>query len=225
MKLPSIITSLFLIFLFLTPQSTSAKVLDECQLKPFKKLSAKEVDTDLEFRLAVETARNQYHNYVNCVFNKATDNLLKSSGGNIKNINKPKEACLSDKNAQKLKKILADSSPAYLLTPIMQAYQDYSTYLNDMQALWIENVSLNNSIDGVEQKQALKRMVKNEVQQSLIALDTAFIGLKEMRQAFVIHQHFQCMIKNLETYRIILGKLKSIVSSLPDLFHNASTSQ
>ena len=179
----------------------------------------------MKFRLIFEETRSNYHGYINCIFNKATDGLLKSAGANPKNLNKPKQACLSDKGAQQLKQLLVDGSPENLLAPAMQAYQDYAVYLNDMQTLWANNVTLDDFITGVERQQTLKRLVENEIQQSLVALDSAFIGLKEMRQAFVIHQHFQCMIKNLEVYRRILGNLRSIIATLPPLFHNASTHQ
>lgn len=208
--------------ILLVPQSSQAKILDQCKLPPFATYTNEQLNEDIEFRIAYEKASTQYHQYINCVFDKATSEMFDLAGG-VDQINQPQAACLSDNKAQKLKTILTDGSPSNLLAPVLQNYHGYARYLNNLLTQRFQSSGEGNYLEQVERQQILKRLVENEVQHALVALDTSFQSLVQMRQAFVMHQHFQCMMKNLETYRQVLGNLRFIVSTLPPLFHNAST--
>lgn len=210
-----------------SPENVSAKILDECQLKAYPTLNSNSTLSDLDFRVAFETASNQYHEYVNCVFNKATESVLNSAGGDPKNLLNPDSACLTDSNPKKLKDLLADSSPENLIQPLLKSYQDYAAYLKQLQNILDNQPDLNPQNIGIndiiERRTRFQLLIANETQNSIVALDNAFLSLKELRASYVMHQHFQCMLKNLENYRRALVNLRSVIEVMPPLFHNAST--
>jgi hypothetical protein len=198
--------------------------------KPYKDQYA------LNFRIAFEKTRTNYHAYMECVFEKVVEGMMGSSGANTKGIfganapnapewSKPESACIPEKS---LVDNLKDGSPETLLKPLLDTYNDYVDYL---QLLFIEaSTKIDTTKEGIDvkldelrgQNEAFKLLVENETQDALAALDGAFIGLKEMRQAFVMHVHFQCMLKNLERYRRAMENLRKVISAIPSVIIDAS---
>ena len=191
---------------------------------------------DLNFRLEFEKARTAYHDYVRCVFDRATIDMLGSVSGDTKGLTNanlvdflpkllnPKTACIKEEG---LAKIMTDGSPNELLKPLIGAYYEYVEHLKKL----FEQVSLTFTFDEMtvqnfeilfSRNQVFRLIIENEIQDALIALDTSFIILKEMRQAFVMHVHFQCMLQNLELYRRVMENLRTVISALPPIIEDAS---
>ncbi|MBI5422144.1 hypothetical protein HZA44_03345 [Candidatus Peregrinibacteria bacterium] len=190
---------------------------------------------ELNFRIGFEKARTAYHTYVECVFEKVVDEVMGSAGGttkgifsahapNLPELLKPESACIAEKD---LSDKLKDGSPAVLLDPLLQEYNRYVDYVEKLYSKTKDKVTITQSSSAFEEalsnSQSMKLLVENEIQDSLVALDGAFIGIKEMRQAFIMHIHFQCMLKNLEFYRHALENLRRVIYGLPDNIINAST--
>ena len=218
-------------------EAEKSKIADECGLYDLKfEYPSDEDFDDLVFRIAFEKARTQYHDVVKCVFDKSVISILSSAGDdldtatltagapNFPNLLKPDVACLDEKP---LANLLKDSSPENLLQPLLSAYNKYTDYLNRLIVTTSVSSSDNQSqirdfAKVVNKLNTFQNMVENEIQNSLVALDTAFISLKEMRQAFMMHVHFQCMLKNLEDYRRVLGSLRTVVSIIPGVIEDCS---
>lgn len=227
------------------------KTCDPKKVESYFAKSKKEVDaifddpkkkktfSDLKFRVRFEKARKEYHDFVSCVFDVSTVSILGSAGGvkkdippgslpNLENyisdLLNPDKACLKQNDIQS---IFNDSSPGNLITPMLKVYQKYIEHLRYLYNKISENPTINNAtVDNYSQlfanNQKFKLLVNNEIQDSIVALDTAFIALKELRQAYIMHIHFQCMIKNLGMYRKAMSNLRSVVSAMPPLFNSAS---
>lgn len=190
---------------------------------------------ELNFRIGFEKARTSYHTYVECVFEKVVGEVMGSAGGstdgifsahapNLPEMLKPESACIAEKD---LTDKLKNGSPAVLLDPLLQEYNRYVDYVQKLYQKTLDKTSEAQSdsafVDAFANSQALKLLVEGEIQNALIALDGAFIGIKEMRQAYIMHIHFQCMLKNLEFYRHALENLRRVIYGLPDNIINAST--
>ncbi|MBU1018128.1 hypothetical protein KKA33_03830 [Patescibacteria group bacterium] len=204
-------------------EEQESAVLKKCksQLPSYPTVIELEPNTHLEFRLEFERARNQYHDYMNCVFEEATVDIL---GEDPKALLKPDTACQSEK---KLVDVLKNSSPETLLQPLLKAYHDYAGYLNrlviQVSANSESNVTTIRDFDLAFQRiQQLRVLVEDEIQNGIVALDAALNTIKEMRQAYVMHVHFQCMLKNLEVYRQMMGHLRSVVTIIPDVIIDCS---
>jgi len=179
----------------------------------------------LNFRIALEKAKKNYHGYIECIFEKSTDQMLDSMGASTAQWTSPDHACLDVKALTDVQEM---SSPANLLDPIIFVYNEYVDYLN----ILFDRVSNLPSQQGDEtninfnklanQQVALGGLIQNEIQNAIVALDTGFIALKEMRQAYTIHVQFMCMIKNLKLYSQALSNLRSIIYALPPVIENAS---
>ena len=191
---------------------------------------------NLNFRLAFEKARTDYHNYVKCIFDRAAIDMLASASGDTEGVGlavlidklpdllKPKTACKKEKD---LTKIMSDGSPKSLLKPLLETY---NKYVGHLKALLVE-ISKNLEVPEesaqdfsllITRKQAFQLIIENEIQDAYVALDAAFITLKEMRQAFVMHVHFQCILQNLEAYRRVMENLRVVVESLPGVIEDCS---
>ena len=234
-KILLILTGLMLLIItsFITNSayavSPSNVIVEACKDKlPQYPTEAEKIDLNepyngkynLNFRIAFETARTEYHAYVKCIFDKATKDIL---GSEAEKLLQPDTACLKE---EKLVEILNDGSPANLLKPILEIYNKYVDYLNLLSKKASENLEIeaggSNIAKIFTEYGNLQLIVENEVQNAIVALDSAFIALKEMRQAFVMHVHFQCMMKNLELYRQALGNIRRVVSAIPPLIEDAS---
>ena len=218
-------------------EAEKSKIADECELYELEFEYPSDENFDhLVFRIAFEKARTQYHDAVKCVFDKSAISILSSAGDdfdaailaagapNFPNLLKPDVACLDEKP---LANLLKDSSPENLLQPLLGLYNDYTEYLDGL-LVTVSISSLDNKSQirdfakVINKLDIFQHLVENEIQNSLVALDAAFISLKEMRQAFMMHVHFQCMLKNLEDYRRVLGNLRAVVSIIPGVIEDCS---
>jgi len=219
------------------------KYLTETAKEDLKKMIKNEDDdsNNLKIRVAFEKARTRYHDTIKCVFDASTISILGSASGtgsNLKkddlpalskqvlgDLNKPDKACLSD---EKRKQIIENSDPSLLVPGLLSAYNlyyDFITYAINLLEEYpdidpLENFALENSS---KQTNQLKLIMKNESENAIIALNGAFIALKELRRNFIMHVHFQCMMKNLEIYRKLMGNLRKVITVLPSVIHDAST--
>ena len=192
---------------------------------------------ELNFRIAFEKARTDYHAFMACVFEKVVEKMLESAGGDTSGIfgahapnlpewSKPESACVAEENLTNLLKM---GSPETLLKPLLEYYNEYVAHLQRLfQDVSNKIVTSNNGEvrkfeEMVTRNKTLRLLVENEVGDAIAALDGTFIGLKEMRQAFVMHVHFQCMLKNLEFYRRAMENLRRVISAIPSVVENAST--
>lgn len=200
----------------------------------------KNTSNNLEIRVAFENARTKYHDTVKCVFDASTITMLGSAAGvsdNLKkddfplmtkevlsDLQKPDKACLSD---TKLTKIIKDNSTEILIPGLLTANNLYSDFIGILLGKLddYEDNSLANGSDllgDIQRLGQLKLILSNEVQDSIVALDSAFLSLKEMRVSFLMHVQFQCMLKNLEAFRKMLGNLRSVITTLPSVIEDAS---
>ena len=109
----------------------------------------------------------------------------------------------------------------------MGAYNQYVDRLKYLFALLQEHPTVSSAtIDSFSEvfsnQSEQKLLVEDEIQNAIVAMNSTFIALKEMRQAFVMHVQFQCMLKNLEMYRRLMSNMRSVIMALPDLIEDAS---
>ena len=208
----------------------------------FQKALVDEKDAnDLDVRIAFEKARTKYHDTVKCVFDIATIKLLGSAAGIGKSVkaddlpdlnqkvlselNKPDKVCALIEQGT-LKDIINQDGPANLVEIMLKSYEYYSAFIRYLIVQQQNYPSIDSSFLGfqevAEHTNALNLIMENEIQDSIVALDTAFLALKELRLSFVMHVHFQCMMKNLEVYRKMLGNLRTLVMGVPGLIEDAS---
>ncbi len=201
--------------------------------------SNKEEEIYLQVRVGFEKARTKYHEAIQCVFDLSTTRIFNSVDGlesetdydvhiahttNWANWLTPAKACLSQ---DKIKKILTTTRPIDLINPIMEAYNQYTAFINYLNSITVDNLSVDSSTvtdipELFKRYRVLELIMSDELQNAIVALDTAFIALKELRQALVLHIHFQCMLRNLENYRRVMANLRSVVDILPPLINDAS---
>jgi hypothetical protein len=197
----------------------------------------------LKIRVAFEKARKEYHDTVKCVFDVATIEMLGSAGGVGENftkdklpdltqaltdINKPDKVCPLVDNG-KLKAMVNGvngENPANLVPPLLGAYNNYSAlisyFVDKLQQGTGVNGTYTNLNAETENYKPIQLIMENEVQDSIMALDSAMQTLKELRISFVMHVRFECMLKNLELYRRLMANLRSIVTVMPSIISNAS---
>jgi hypothetical protein len=217
----------------LVPKYPDSETIDASKIdlsKPYKD------NFDLNFRIAFEKASNQYHLYMECVFEGMVKEMLGSAGGDTSGIfaahapdlpewMKPESACQKEET---LATLLKESSPEQLVKPLLDKYNTYVDYLLLILKIGrdkvnpVENGQSVSIAEIAARKLVLRNLVENEIQDSLAALDGAFNGVKEMRKAFIMHVHFQCMLRNLELYRHAMENLRRVVSGLPSVIENAS---
>ena len=187
------------------------------------------------FRKKFENARTEYHNYMKCIFDHATAEILGSAAGdtdgifsanspNLAEWMKPDVACLGE---EKLTEILKQAGPGELLKPMLETYNKYTEFLRQLYEKVSQYATLDESSRNqfwliIDKNNFFRQLVANESQNAIVALNTAFISLKELRQAFVMHVRFQCMLKSLETYRRVLENMRSVMWVIPDLIEDAS---
>ena len=196
---------------------------------------------DLKVRIAFEKARAEYHDYVKCIFDVATIKILGSAAGigiSIKaddlpsltkeilaELNRPDKACAVAENGI-LKYIIAQDGPGNMVPYMLETYEYYADFLRWLMVQQRIHPTIPKGYSGLakilDNSNALQLIIENEIVDSIVALDTAFLALKEMRLSFVMHIRFQCMMKNLEAYRMMLGNLRKLVMSAPGLIIDAS---
>jgi len=198
--------------------------------QPFTLPAARRLTTPAQFKIFLEQFQNQYHSYMQCIFDGAVQEILGSSGANSSgywaantpNIPQwlvPDVACIS---SQKLKAATENTGTDVLLPSTLKAYYAYSAFLAQFYKTYQENLTLSRAEDASAFLQQAKNAVVNELQDSLSALSSTFSQFTELREVFVMHVQFQCMLHNLEEYRVFLGKIRSIVLLLPARIIDAS---
>ena len=237
-----LVTILWISVFFLCP-AARADVLTDCQSK-MPNFSASPVldaaDYTLSFRVQFEQVKNAYHSYMSCIFEGSTAAVLGNAGGmkeailasfsahspnlpSLPDLLRPAAACLK---TESLAAELKETSPETLLQPLLNVYSKYADYLskllNAIGDVQLSQQSISDFTDFFKQGESFKLMVNNELQNSIIAMDSAFSAVKALRQAFIMHVYFQCILKNLESYRRDFENLRNIVSMMPPLLENAS---
>ena len=187
-----------------------------------------------------EDAQEKYHEYAQCIFDYAEDVVLDSGGVKTRGTTqanapsfpwfKPDAACISQ---NKLRDVILDSAPDQLLPPLLENHREYSEFLDKIipayQKQGTEKQEDGKAMPAIQflltksqEERELRQRVESEKENALVAIDIAFITLKEMRLAFVMHVHFQCMLNNLEKYRKILEDIRVIAECLPNHLKDAS---
>jgi len=189
---------------------------------------AKKKINKASYSAAFEEAQNAHHTYIQCIFDFAEKKIKKFKPVMMQ----PDEACLSEEG---LKGIIENTSPDQTLPPLLTTYNNYSQHLDSLQALYevegIEDLAEDDNAFTQAAKQlkasgeilaGIKRQVALEKENALVAMDMTFAALKELRSAFVMHVHFQCMLRNLNKYNTMLMKLRTVISNIPARLKDAS---
>jgi len=240
-------------FAFYEAASAAEEVQSEpekaCQeLKPdfevlLKEWSTVNEKTGTATQAAFEKSQAAYHSYVQCLFDFAEDSILWNGGfvqggqfqANTPNFPwmDPPAACLTQK---KMNEIINNTNTDQMLGPLLKTHKAYTEHLDAILNLYeqfgVEKGSDGQPLEGtqgfserIKKSSSFTAQTKAEKENSLIAMNMAFISLRELRLSFVIHVHFQCMLNNLETYRKFFEDLRAIVTLLPSRLENASMSQ
>jgi hypothetical protein len=198
------------------------------------------------YNTAFNDARDAYHKYVECIFNYAEVKILGGVGvskgtmqANTPNFD-PSEtpiispgiewmtsaACLTH---TELNKIIDDTSPNQMLYPLLETYNSYTDHLDKLINLYSflgeegGELTLQQQLDiKTRVITSATRKTDTEKQNALVAMNITFASLKELRLAFVMHVHFQCILNNLDKYRKKLEDVRIIVDSLPFELQDAS---
>lgn len=203
------------------------------------------------FDAAIKHAQNSYHKYAECIFNYTEAKILGSVGASKGTMQAttpnfdPSDipiigpgidwmtsaACL---NPQDLQKIIEDTSPNEILAPILETYNAYSDYLDKILNIYSlrgqEDLTDNQlSLSAIEEfsrkTQVIQgglRRINTEKENAIVAMNITFASLKELRLAFIMHVHFQCILNSLDKYRKSLEKIRTIVDLLPSRLQDAS---
>ncbi|PIZ74385.1 hypothetical protein COY07_00810 [Candidatus Peregrinibacteria bacterium CG_4_10_14_0_2_um_filter_43_11] len=181
---------------------------------PFGNIS-KEMTTVVEFRIAFDTAKDLYHQYLECIFDGAETEIKDSISG-------VGSACLEPGELNPM----AESTGSEAILPfVLQAYNAYSDYLRGLYSMNWEKILITKIEQGLSITRQLNRLVTNELEDAIVAIDTTMGMLTEMRQAYIMHIQLQCMMKNLDDYRNILAKLRKVILALPSRIEDASKSK
>lgn len=217
-------------------EATKSKSVKEC-LKEFPKFKAPEGDADfapfsepeeklssaLRFRRAFENARHQYQKFVQCIFDGAAGEILDHP--DITSLWVAESACI-DPNT--LVKTANSTSSKELLPPVMRAFNAYVAHLKYLHVryddeLQMEGNAISQFSARVVSVHKMENLVIDELQNAKASISAALSKLTEMRQVFVMHVHFQCMVVNLRKYNQVLANLRSVVEVLPAHIIDAST--
>jgi len=201
------------------------------------------VFSESEFETIFLNAQEEYHVYVQCVFDMsqkyildAPDESYLQTGMTANNPNaldwmKPDIACIEQ---TQIRDILNAVSFKVLLVPLLDNYNLYKAYLDEILKPYS---SQNKSDDDSEtdvydlisqtivRSEKAKKLIENEQESALIAMDTSFNSLKELKTAFIMHVNFQCMMKNLDKYRNILEEIRKVVDDLLTRLPDAAKSK
>ncbi len=220
-------------------RASSADIVEKCQesltamVDEFKPID--DPFSDSMFEDEFEEAQEAYHLYIKCLFDESVNGLLGSAGGETEGIfsanapnlpewTKPESACLSQ---EKLGTVVKDSAPKNLIPFALDAYNQYVDRLKYLFELLqkyptVSASTIDNFSEVLTNQNSYKLLVEDEIQNSIVAMDSAFKALKEMRQAFVMHVQFQCMLKNLEKYRRVMENMREVISAIPARIIDAS---
>jgi len=199
----------------------------------FKVLADEIVLNSATYKTNFEDAQKKYHEYAECIFSYAEKTVLGTKKSNAQEWNNPPSACISQ---AELKKVIDYTSPNQMLAPLLETYNEYGDYLDNLLGLYQikgeETGGDENELKALSTAMKLQlgagiareniRLTKSEKENAMVAMDISFKSLKQLRLAYVMHVHFQCMLKNLEKYRQYLEKIRIIVEALPSILEDAS---
>jgi hypothetical protein len=192
-----------------------------------------------------DEANVAYHSYIACIFDNTvnaligapikdksilsstasdTEGIFSANAPNFPEWLKPETSCLKGPEFQTLLEL---TSPLSLTPPTLEAYTGYEDYLKTLAANFDTNYAFSIDAQTIGQRNSDTNRVSgrlvDELQDAISALDTSFMVLKELRQAYALHVQFQCLLGNLEKYRRMLEQIRSLTVLLPELFISAST--
>lgn len=207
------------------------------------KLPNDPVFTESEFETAFLDAQEEYHVYVQCVFDisqkyilDAPDESYLQTGMLANNPNaldwmKPDIACIDQKQ---IVSILEAVSFDVLLIPLLDIYNKYGDYLDSILVPYAKQNKSNDDSEKdlydlisqtIARSEKAERLIENEKESALVAMDTSFYSLKELKTAFIMHVNFQCMMQSLGKYRNILEDIRNIVDDLLTRLPDAAKSK
>jgi len=182
-----------------------------------------------KFKTVFEQTQKRYHSYLECIFNESAKSILAADTGtdgfwiantpNVPHLLEPEVACLEP---DVMNELLENTTPNALLPYFLRAYNAYSKYLKDLQTRFQGEITGTRLEQDYAKAQEADNLISNEIQDSAVALKTAFVMLTELRQVFTIHVQFQCMLRNLEGYRKFLSELRKIITLIPNRIIDAS---
>ena len=208
------------------------KILKDCEPRPKYEAAPDRFASVLDFRLAFERARTKFHMYAACVIDSAASSMLggdqTQATGVVNNglgeMSNPKTACPNPRSD--LTKKLNDANTQALLQATLEEYNHYAEQLKNLLKAYDKDPPLDTGqIDFVAVAVHWKDMhnrVENEMQNAIVGLSNAFTMLGELRQVYVMHVQFQCMLQNLTQLRDYVGRIRKQVAAWPDLFTDAS---
>ncbi len=177
-----------------------------------------------KFREAYEKAGLKYHQYAQCIFDKAVEEVVPdwfAQGAGVP------QACIDQ--GELTEKLGINGNTTTLASSLILANQAYEVHLlgltdqfllhGKVEATESSPVTAKAIIDTSE---TFRELVKIELSNTAFALDAAFAKLKEMRQAYLMHVQLSCLLDNLKDYRDSLEKLRRAILDMEPRFDSAS---
>ena len=231
-KIISLIIGFIVMFIQIIPALAESPAEIECmEQKPdfnglMDEWNELEEKTTESYQVHFEKVQEVYHGYMECLFEYARAKVLQESPRrqgtfqaqtpNVAFWMTPASACLTP---EKVRETIDATQPDNLLIPALEAFDGYRNHLNKMKDIYDEITGDSNESEGI------KFLNKAELESVLVVMDLAFSSFKELRTAFVMHVHFQCLLNNLDKYRRALSEIRRIADSLPGRLQNASMSK
>jgi len=185
----------------------------------------------------------KYHSFVQCHFDWAENAIFKNDCSASEGTWNTEMTfdwmkwtdinCMSD-----VKEFMLATKPAELVYIISNQLSQYNSFLSQLEGILDENklsdIYISNalrSVDNIFQAREIigtetpkvKRYLNNERSDSKYAINSAWKGLSALREAFVMHVHFMCMMKKLEKYQKALVNIRQILEDFPSRFKDASS--
>lgn len=192
---------------------------------------------------AYQEAQVKYHKYAECVFT-FTESVIYQNTGWIQGTGQaydpefpwfePEASCLTQ---DKLNEVITSTGPTQTLPILLEVNKRYGDHLDNLVSLYqgqgVETEDSEGGVldaleafkTGIAEANKFEKKVKVEKENTLVAMDITFKTIKELRLAFVMHIHFQCMLNNLDKYRTLLGDIRRIIQNLPNRLEDASMSK
>lgn len=175
---------------------------------------------DREFRGALQKANNAYHRYVQCLFDEATNVVIPNFVTRLGEKAQIISGCIPQ---EELVATIQSTSPEVLLEPLLSVREAYGIFMREMYSAYKAHRS-----DLVSPQSATSNTlwfsdyINRELRTAAVALDTAFIQLKELRSSYMFHVHLSCMAENLSKYRDMVKKIRSQILDLEPRLDSAS---
>lgn len=220
----SIITSSFylpyflsLILFLLLIRAPSARAA-ECKAPEYK--PEKQTYSGAELVAEFREAHGAYHGYINCLFGNATDAII------------PPDEATTPMSAEAVcspeTKIVATLKKNNTVDIMRQGINAYNAYTDKLQKLRIISGQLRTEGNGEEISFNIQKgvpfqySIDKEIQYALVAFDRSLMAFSEMRIAYALHRHFQCVQSYLEKALGVVEKFRAIITGLPSRIKDAS---